>query len=658
MNMESKKIYQLKETIEGLKKFKLIDIMATYAYFYSSLEKNKYALSTLEIELLMNCIYEVKTKGEKSPSVQDVLKILELVRDIVEEEQETEKMEEPIYARYAKIDFLHRKEDKKHMEILDEYEKLFHPMKEYFLEQYQFTIQDFIKSIQIILQEYSKRMNLLEIVLRKSEMEEILPEQLLEYLTSRCYSILNFNCDTFSKDLREMIPFQHFLEKFSHPLENTNPDFKTNPIVKKGNTYIATWLNTLSNYAKIVFEKEIAKNAKVNDQYGKCKGEYLEKETKNVLQDILKNAEIFSDVKYSEEKRAGETDLLVIFDHNIIIVEIKNRKWKEKSKEGNEYFIQQDMNENVYKAYDQASRTENYIRNHSEVKFRIGDTKKTLTIRNTEKFSIYKLGITLENLRTYAVLYDKYNSKIGKDMVFFNMNDLKEMAKYIEYQTEFIHYLEKRIKCNQYLEDYYFYNELYLFSEYKFYNLESILTPREGIRFFDTGRDSLFDHRFRKQEKLEILQRKELLFMKLIMKRIEMDKMPDYASVMMSLLEIDLKGQRRIEEGIREARQKYQNEGKEALFFFTLEEEKDLKGLILLVVVSKEKNQNVERFGMIYGAAMKRKYPTYEVIIWTNYITAPEYLIDNCIYMKNVEEEADAYIEKIPELKNLELFPS
>lgn len=657
MNIKSKKIYQLKEKIEELEKFKLIDIIATYAYFYNSLEKSKYALSTIEIELLMNCIYEVKTKKEKTPSVQDVQKILELAKDIVEE-QETEKMEEPIYTQYAKIDFLHKKEDKKHIEILDEYEKLFHPMEDYFLEQYQFTIQDFIKSIQIILQEYSKRMNLLEIELRKSKTEEILPEQLLEYLTNRCYSILNFNCDTFSKDLREIIPFQHFLEKFSYSLEKTNPDFKTSPIVKKGNTYIAIWLNTLSNYAKIIFEKEIAKNAKANDQYGKCKGQYLEKETKNVLQGILKNAEIFSDVKYSEEKRSGETDLLVIFDHNIIIVEIKNRKWKEKSKEGDDYFIQQDMNENVYKAYEQASRTENYICNHSEVKFRIGNTKKTLTINNTEKFSIYKLGITLENLRTYAVLYDKYNPKIGKDMVFFNINDLKEMAKYIEYQTEFIHYLDKRIKCNQYLEDYYFYNELYLFSEYKFYNLESILTPREGIRLFDTGRDALFDHRFRKEEKLEILQRKELLFMKLIMKRIEGDKIPNYASVMMSLLEIDLKGQRRIKEGIGEARQKYQNEGKEALFFFTLEEEKDLKGLILLVVISKEKNQNVERFAMIYGAAMKRKYPTYEVIIWTNYITAPEYLIDNCIYMKSVEEEADAYIEKMPELKNLELFSS
>lgn len=654
--MESEKMNQLKEKIKGLEKFKLIDIIATYAYFYNSLEKSKYALSTLEIELLMNCIYETKAKEEKTPSAQDVQKILELTKNIVEEERKIDKMTEPIYAQYAKTDFLYSKEDKKQNEILDEYEKLFHPMKEYFLEQYQFTIQDFIKSIQIILQEYSKRMNLLEMELRKLKTEEILPEQFLECLTSRCYSILNFNCDTFSKDLREIIPFQHFLEKFSHSLDNTNPNFKTSPIVKKGNTYIAIWLNTLSNYAKTIFEKEISENPEVSTKYGKHKGQHLEEETKNVLQGILKNAEIFPSVKYSDKKRAGETDLLVIFDHNIIIVEIKNRKWKEKSKEGEDYFIQQDMNENLYKAYQQATRTENYICNHSEVKFRIGDTKKTLTISNTEKFAIYKLGITLENLRTYAVLYDKYNPEIEKDMVFFNINDLKEIAKYIEYQTEFIHYLDKRIKCNQYLENYYFYNELYLFSEYKFYNLESILTPREGIRFWDIGRDSLFDHRFRKEEKLEILQRKELLFMKLMMKRIEEDRMPDYANVMMSLLEIDLKGQKRIQEGIKEARQKYQAEGKEAIFFFTVEEEKDLKGIIILIVVSKEKSENVEQFAMIYGAAVKRKYPTYDVIIWTNYTTAPEYLIDNCIYMKNVKEEADAYIEKIPELKNLELF--
>lgn len=433
-------------------------------------------------------------------------------------------------------------------------------------------------------------------------------------------------------------------------------DFKKLPIIKKEDSYIIPWMNIITNYARIGFEEEISRDETAGVQYRANKGEYLENETKKVLQKMLKNADIFSSVRYSENKRAGETDLLVMYDNNIIIIEIKNRKWKEKSKQGDDYYIQQDLKANIYEAYEQASRTEKYIRSQTEVSFRIADTKSKITIRNTDKFNIYKLGITLENLRTYAVQYYNYNLAIEKDMIFLNINDLKQISNYIEYQTEFIHYLKQRIKCNKYLQDYYFYDELYLFSEYKICNLENILNPRNKfVKLVDIGRYTLYDDRFDKETKHNILRRKQLPFMEKMMRRMEEEKMPGYSTVIMSLLELDWNAQNSVIEGIRNAREQYRQVGKEATSFFTMEEEKELKGLILLTVVSKTKNrsEDIERLGSMYGATIKYKYPSYVVVVCTNYIELAEDYIDNCIYVKNTDKETIKYIEQIPDLKRL-----
>ena len=43
--------------------------------------------------------------------------------------------------------------------------------------------------------------------------------------------------------------------------------------------------------------------------------------------------------------------------------------------------------------------------------------------------------------------------------------------EFINYQTEFIHYISQRIKTNLYIHEFSLYNELYLFSEYKINNL-------------------------------------------------------------------------------------------------------------------------------------------------------------------------------------------
>lgn len=219
--MEIKQVKdELENKIKELDKFKLMDIISTYAYFYGSLDKNKYALCTVELELLMECIYKTESYGTKKPSVEDIEQIIDMIKELLDADEKKNPTEETPYYNYAVNDFLYVKEDKKHVEILDEYEKLFGKFDPYFLNKYQFTIHDFIWAIELILQEYNARINYIERSIKKERKEDIIqPKQLLEYLTNSYNLVMNFNCSSFSKRLEDMIVMQHFLDKFSYNME-------------------------------------------------------------------------------------------------------------------------------------------------------------------------------------------------------------------------------------------------------------------------------------------------------------------------------------------------------------------------------------------------------------------------------------------------------
>lgn len=131
-----------------------------------------------------------------------------------------------------------------------------------------------------------------------------------------------------------------------------------------------------------------------------------------------------------------ECDLLVIYDQVILIIEIKSRAFKEVSKEGAEKYLKQDLNDNIYKAYNQATRMEKYLRENSNVKLRFGYGKEVLKIQNTDKFKIFKVGITLENFREYAVQYNEFNKNINYASCLKIMNPKPDFKKYLDMVQE------------------------------------------------------------------------------------------------------------------------------------------------------------------------------------------------------------------------------
>lgn len=423
-----------------------------------------------------------------------------------------------------------------------------------------------------------------------SKYKEVSQEILVENLLELDFCILNFNEETFV-EIKDKNALKNVLKKFATN-EDEEKRFEDNPIYKINDTYILTSIVTLMYRAKSIFEREIHKDKRLSNEYARNKGKYLEIFTENVIRKILKDAGIFYNIEYRENKQDRECDLLVIYDQIILIIEIKGRAFKDVSKMGARQYLKQDLNDNIYKAYEQATRMEEYLKKNKNVTLRCGEKEKVvLNIQNTDKFRIFKIGITLENFRTYAVQYKEFIEDVGNDMVFLGIGDLNFMSKYFRYQTEFIHYISQRIKVNKYIEKFYLYDELYLFSEYKINNLQSILNNDTEIKYYDFNRYKLFDTRFNTNWKENILKgRVNPLFDELI-KRIEEEKTPTYSLRILELLDLDYEAQEYIYTQIQLGKQRYLKIKEPVITGICVDEERDMNEQYIVLGMTDRKNQ-------------------------------------------------------------------
>ena len=422
-----------------------------------------------------------------------------------------------------------------------------------------------------------------------NQYKEITPDILVRYLAELDFCMLNFNEETFV-EIKDKNALKNVLKKFTKK-EGEEKIFEDYPIYKINDTYICTSIITLLYRAKCIFEKDIRKDKKLSNEYASKKGKYLEIFTEKVIRKILKDAGIFYNIEYRENKQDRECDLLVIYDQIILIIEIKGRAFKEVSKKGAKQYLQQDLNDNIYKAYEQATRMEEYLKKNKNVTLRCGEKEKILLkIQNTDKFKIFKIGVTLENFRTYAIQYKEFVDNVGNDMVFFGIGDLNFISKFFRYQTEFIHYISQRIKVNKYIEEFYYYDELYLFSEYKINNLQSILNNHK-IRCYDQSRYKLFDTRFNTDSKENILKgRVNPLFDNLV-KRIEKEKTPTYSLRILELLNLDYRSQEYIYTQIQFGKQRYLQNKEPIITEICIEEDGESNEQYIVLGMTDKKNQ-------------------------------------------------------------------
>lgn len=195
----------------------------------------------------------------------------------------------------------------------------------------------------------------------------------------------------------------------------------------------------------------IIPEAKHQKNYYKKKGEYLEDKSLELFQKILPDCKVYKNLKYEID---DEVDGVVIYDNHIFIIEAKSNKFTLGAKKGNVDKIKTNTRDIIEKAYQQAIRAKKYILSNDLVEFRDKNKKVVLTINREKINSIFLINTTLEPLNhiTTNLTSLKEFGFIQDDEWIWSvyLNDLRIISEILELPSEFLVYVERRIKYNDY----------------------------------------------------------------------------------------------------------------------------------------------------------------------------------------------------------------
>jgi hypothetical protein len=240
--------------------------------------------------------------------------------------------------------------------------------------------------------------------------------------------------------------------------------------------------------------------------YNSKKGVYLEDKSLEYFQKLLPTAKIYKNLKYNQD---DEVDGIVIYDNNIFIVEAKSNKFTLDAKKGSLSRIKKNTSDIIDKAYQQAIRAKKYILSNSTIEFRDNKKNIVLTIDDTSNKNIFMINTTLEplgNITTNLNSLKRFGFIEGKDWIWsVYINDLRIIAEIIESPTEFLVYLERRIRLNDY-EQIHMMEEIDIFGFFLHNGLyfDDIDFPKENYMMNLVGFTESIDKYFLSQENTKI----------------------------------------------------------------------------------------------------------------------------------------------------------
>lgn len=388
---------------------------------------------------------------------------------------------------------------------------LYEPIGDFIVQDFGFNINDVIEIINTIQEIYEIKLNDFNKSLYDNASNVIAEiEKHQEKLVSEKGIKLNILFDIFGKsDKTFMIltkeeiikrnrninesALSAFIQKFScnigaeilTPLKYPTDDnvFRERPIIKTDKGIIIPSIQLLYWAVTSVMEEEVIKNDQIKERYLDHKGKYLENQVELILKDTLPGAEFYNSLYYeieeNGEKKRCELDHLIIFDSNILLVESKSGRFNKPARRGAFHSFKRNVEENIEKAFEQADRTRRYILDKDIPIFTNKQGHTIYTMEDKRKFTnIFLINVTLENFGEIATNLHELNDidayKYDEYPWSVNIHDLRKITKIIEFPTQFIHYIHRRIKVNNRIDlpsKIKSFNELNLFYNYITENL-------------------------------------------------------------------------------------------------------------------------------------------------------------------------------------------
>jgi len=189
------------------------------------------------------------------------------------------------------------------------------------------------------------------------------------------------------------------------------------------------------------------------------RADYLERKALKYFEQLLPKAKIYGKLFYEAEesgqRKRLETDGLILYDNNLFILEGKAGTLSLSARRGSLERVKKDAASLIDSAYGQALRTKKYIETTENPWFEYENGSMALTIPNKNKIeNVFLINVTLESLGHLSTRLNslkRLNLIQGKEWpwsVF--INDLRVIAEILESPSQFLEFLKRRIRANDF----------------------------------------------------------------------------------------------------------------------------------------------------------------------------------------------------------------
>lgn len=232
------------------------------------------------------------------------------------------------------------------------------------------------------------------------------------------------------------------LPVFQKPFININDKF-----------YCFDYYNLFDNIYRVV-QKTIKKvDPAYGDTWQSRQMEVTEDMAKSLFEKLLPGCKIYTSNYYPKNKslkQLNENDLLVIYDDNLIIVEVKAGSYTYRAPILDIESHIKSLKTLVEVATNQAERTLDYLKSSDTVKLYNKDKSEKCEISYGDYSDVTLKSLTLDNFNEFASKIEKLKFlNVNKNAMAISIDDFRVYSEYFDSPIEFLHYLKQRKLSSQ-----------------------------------------------------------------------------------------------------------------------------------------------------------------------------------------------------------------
>jgi hypothetical protein len=233
------------------------------------------------------------------------------------------------------------------------------------------------------------------------------------------------------------------------------------PFIKVGNnSYFSAVLGIIRHLSLGILENLISTESNLKTKYeDTLKPNYLEEKMTSLFRDGFPNASIYKNVKWrnNQDGRDYETDLIVIIDSFILVVEAKAGHIPPIAQRGEPVSLFRTLQRLIEEPSEQAHRFIDFLKSKREV-HKLSCTGGTCEIDSDKLSYFIPLGITFSHIGMISSNLKKLieakvtNRSIKKLAPSISLTDLESVFELLTLEAEKIHYLQRRREIEDHID--------------------------------------------------------------------------------------------------------------------------------------------------------------------------------------------------------------